>query len=47
MKKIEEKELSQIEGGGFNWAICAGIVAGITIIIGVIDGFVNPQKCNN
>ena len=46
MKKIDEKELEQIHGGGFSWGIAAGIVAGITFIIGVIDGYANPNKCN-
>lgn len=47
MKKVEDNELKNIQGGGFSWGIAAGIVAGITFIIGVIDGYVNPVKCNN
>jgi len=47
MKLVEDKELEQITGGGFSWGIAAGIVAGITFIIGVIEGYVNPIKCNN
>ena len=42
---IEDKELEQISGG-FSWGVAAGIVAGITFIIGVIEGYVNPVKCN-
>jgi len=47
MRKIEEKELSQIEGGGFSWGVAAVIGAAITFIIGVIEGYTNPKACNN
>jgi len=46
MKKVEEKELYEINGGGFSWGVAAGIVAAVTFVIGVIDGYVNPNKCN-
>lgn len=46
MRKVEEHELEQINGG-FSWGVAAGIVAGVVFIIGIIDGYVNPQKCNN
>ena len=29
-----------------NQKLLLGIVAGITVLIGVIDGFVRPLKCN-
>lgn len=45
MKKIDEKELEQIDGGGFSWGIAAGIAAAITFIIGLVDGYVNPTAC--
>ena len=47
MKKIHDKELEQVEGGGFSWGIAAGVIAAITFIVGVVDGYVNPIKCNN
>lgn len=47
MRIIEEKELNEVQGGGgVAWGIAAGVIAGITFIIGVINGYVNPQKCN-
>jgi len=46
MKKIEEKELKEIDGG-FSWGIAAGIITAITFIVGIIDGYTNPIKCNN
>ena len=46
MKKIEECELKQINGGGLSgWAI-AGISALGTLLIGVLNGIVHPTKCN-
>lgn len=45
MKKLTNKELLSVEGGFGLWGII-GIVGGITFLIGVIDGFVRPLKCN-
>lgn len=45
MKKVNDNELKQVEGGG--WGIAVGIVAAITFIVGVVDGYINPIKCNN
>ena len=46
MECINNEKLAEIKGGAFNWGILAGIGAAISFIIGVIDGWVNPQKCN-
>lgn len=47
MNKVNEKDLEKIQGGGFSWGIAAGIIAAVTFIVGVVDGYVNPIKCNN
>lgn len=47
MKKVDDLQLEQIQGGAFSWGIAAGIVAAITFIVGVVDGYINPIKCNN
>lgn len=46
MKKIKNNELKNIYGGGFNFGIAAMIGAGITFIIGIIDGYIRPLACN-
>lgn len=46
MKKMNDEELKEINGGGLNIGAIVGIAAGITLLIGVIDGFVRPLKCN-
>ncbi len=46
MKKLTNEELILVEGGAIKWAILAAIAAGITFLIGVIDGIVRPLKCN-
>ena len=45
MRELDNKELMTINGG---FSIGLGIArgAGITFILGVIDGFVRPLKCN-
>lgn len=42
MKKIEDNELEKIQGGGFSLGVAAGIIAAVTFIVGVIDGY-KPQ----
>lgn len=46
MKNLNNKELMDVNGGGFNLGIALGIAAGITFLIGLIDGIVRPLKCN-
>lgn len=46
MKNLDDKQLMSITGGGIKLGIVIGIAAGITFIIGVIDGIVRPLKCN-
>ena len=41
---LEEKELETLTGGG--WAILACIGAIGVLIVGIVDGFVRPLKCN-
>lgn len=46
MKKINDIELKKINGGAINWGLAAGISAIASFLIGVIDGLINPKKCN-
>ena len=47
MKKITDDNLKKITGGGINFSLAAGIGAIASFLIGVIDGLINPKKCNN
>ena len=47
MKKLNNEKLKEIKGGGINWSLMAGIGALTSFFIGVIDGLINPKKCNN
>ena len=47
MNKISNEKLKEIKGGAINWKLMAGIGAVASFIIGVIDGLINPKKCNN
>lgn len=43
---LTDKELYSVSGGGIGWGI-AGLIGGIiTFVIGVIDGYMRPLKCN-
>lgn len=46
MKNLTNEELKCVNGGGFHIGIGLGIIAGVTFIIGVIDGLIRPMKCN-
>jgi len=47
MNYINDEKLKQVKGGGFNLSLAAGIGAITSFLIGVIDGLINPKKCNN
>lgn len=47
MKHIKSDKLKQIHGGGGSGlAIGLLITAGIILIVGIIDGYFRPLKCN-
>ena len=46
MNDLEDKQLVQINGGGITIARAIGIGTAIVFIVGIIDGFINPEKCN-
>lgn len=46
MKKLNELELKQINGGiGIGW-LAAGLFVGISFISGILSGYTNPTPCN-
>ena len=45
MKEISKEELQELDGG-FSLLAAAGIVAAGVFIVGVVDGYVRPKKCN-
>lgn len=45
MKALSKTELLSIRGGISAWIVMS-IIGGITFIIGVVDGFIRPLKCN-
>lgn len=47
MNKMNNEQLKFVKGGGVNWGMMAAIGAFGSFLIGVIDGLINPKKCNN
>lgn len=45
MIELKREELETINGGAIKWGILAGIGGFTTFIMGIIDGYINPQKC--
>ena len=46
MKKLNDLELKNIDGGAISLGWIVGIGAGVTFLIGLIDGIIRPLKCN-
>ena len=46
MKNLSNKELMEIQGGGISLSAGLLIGAGVVFLIGVIDGYIRPLKCN-
>ena len=46
MRKLTPKEMKNIEGG-VDWVKLTFTAGLISFMIGIIDGFINPKKCNN
>lgn len=46
MEKISNRDLTEINGGGISLTAVLGITALVTFLLGVFDGYVNPQECN-
>lgn len=48
MNKLNNEEMIDLKGGAFSCKALAGLVgAGLVFLIGLIDGLINPRKCNN
>lgn len=45
MEKISKTELKNINGGGISFGAGLAIGAGITFLIGLIDGYIRPLAC--
>ena len=45
MTYLKEEELKQISGGGIKTALGFLIGAGISFIIGFVDGYIRPLAC--
>ena len=46
MNVLNDAQMNQISAGGISKAVLAGVVAAGIFIVGVIDGFIRPLKCN-
>ncbi len=44
MERLGKNELKKISGGGLGTGLLIG--AGVIFLIGVIDGYIRPLKCN-
>lgn len=47
MTELTLDKLKEVKGGGFSIWVCAGIIAGVVFIAGVIDGYVRPLPCRD
>ncbi len=43
---LTEKEMLNVYGGKVSWSLITTIGGVITLLVGIIDGFFRPLKCN-
>mgnify|MGYP003559632918 CR=1 FL=1 len=44
---LNNEEMLKVKGGAFKYGLLAGLIGGaIVFVVGVIDGLLNPRKCN-
>lgn len=47
MTEVKQKKLSEIKGGGgISFGAGLLIAAGVVFVIGIVDGYLRPLKCN-
>ena len=46
MNVLTDSQMNEISAGAVSKAVLAGLVAAGIFIVGVIDGFIRPLKCN-
>ena len=46
MNDLTNADMYKVKGGAIKWGVFAGIGAFASFIAGVVDGFINPKKCN-
>lgn len=46
MITLTNDELKNINGGAMKTGIAVGIIAGVTFLIGILDGIFRPLRCN-
>lgn len=47
MYSLTNNEMYSVSGGAAKWGVVALISGAIVLIVGILDGFTNPAKCNN
>lgn len=43
---LNSEELINVRGGAAKWVILGAVGAALTFLIGVVDGYFRPLKCN-
>ena len=46
MKKLDNKKLEEVKGGGFGFWSIVGTISAVVFIVGILDGIARPLKCN-
>ncbi|MDD2409172.1 MAG: class IIb bacteriocin, lactobin A/cerein 7B family [Bacilli bacterium] len=43
---LTDNEMLNIEGGKLSWGLAGALGAFLTLLAGMIDGYLRPLKCN-
>lgn len=44
MDKLNKKELMEVKAGGWGFGLL--VIGAILLVVGIIDGYQNPKRCN-
>lgn len=47
MRELNKEEMKSVNGGVSAAAIVSIVVGVVTFIVGALEGYTNPKKCNN
>ena len=46
MNRLDNEEMLSIKGGAISLKVVSFIGGAIVFLIGFVDGFINPKRCN-
>lgn len=46
MNTLTNNQLYEVKGGAVKWGVVFAISGALSFLVGLVDGLINPAKCN-